>query len=54
MVLGVGMIVTMFLLKGGFLVEQMLDHCACMCPLNLSSYIGVYLITWFTVNSVQD
>ena len=41
-------------LRGAFLFERMLDSCACMCPLNVASDIGVYLVTWFTVNSSQD
>ena len=49
--LGVGMLVSMFLLKGGFLVERILYLCACMWPLTVASEIGVYLFTWFTVNS---
>ena len=35
--LGVEMIVSIFLLRGEFLVEKMLDRCACMWPLNVSS-----------------
>ena len=42
------MLVPIFLLKGAFLVEQMLDCCACMWPLTVASEIGV--VTWFTVH----
>ena len=49
--MGVEMVVSIFLLRGSFLVELMLDHWACMGPLNAASEIGVYLVTWFTVNS---
>ena len=49
--LGVEMVVSIFLLRGEFLVERMLDICICMWPLNAASEIGVYLVTWFTVNS---
>ena len=52
--LGVEMVVSIFLLKGASLVEQILDRCACMWPLNAASEIGVYLVTWFTLNSGQD
>ena len=51
--LGVDMVVSMFLLREAFLVEQMLDCCACMWSLTVASEIGVYLVTWFTVNSGQ-
>ena len=44
------MVVPIFLLKGKFLVEQMLYRCACMWPLTVASEIGVYLVTWFTVH----
>ena len=50
----VEMVVSIFLLKWDFLVEWMLDRCACMWPLNVASKIGVYLVTWFTVNSGHD
>ena len=43
--LGVEMVVSMLLLRGDFLVEQMLDRCACMWHLNVASEIGVYLVT---------
>ena len=49
--LGVDMVVSMFLLRGAFLVELMFYRYACMGPLNVASEIGVYLVTWFTVNS---
>ena len=52
--LGFGMVVSIFLLRGAFLVKLMLDLCACMWPLNVASEIGVYLVTWFTVNSGQN
>ena len=52
--LGVEMVASIFLLRGAFLVERMLDRCACMWPLNVASEIGIYLVTWFTVNSGQD
>ena len=48
------MVMYIFLLRGDFLVERMLDCCLCMCPLNVASEIGVYLVTWFTVNSGQN
>ena len=34
MELGVEVVVSIFFLRGAFLVEQMLDRCACMWPLN--------------------
>ena len=52
--LGVEKVVSIFLLRGAFFVERMLDCCACMWPMNLASEIGVYLVTWFTVSSGQD
>ena len=48
--LGVKMLVSIFLLGGVFLVEQMLDCSACMWHLTVASEIGVYLVTCFTVN----
>ena len=51
--LGVEMVVSIFLLRGVFLVELMLDCCAYMWTLNVASEIEVYLVTWFTVNSSQ-
>ena len=47
--LGVDMVVSIFLLRGPFLVERILDR-----YLTVSSEIGVYLVTWLTVNSGQD
>ena len=35
--LGVDMVVSVFLLRGAFLVKQMLDCCACMWNLNVAS-----------------
>ena len=52
--LGVEMIVYIFLLRGAFLVERMLDRCSCMWPFNVASEIGLYLVTLFTVNLGQD
>ena len=52
--LGVEMVLSIFLLRGDFLVERMLYHCACIWHFNVDSEIGVYLVTWFTVNSGQD
>ena len=52
--LGVEMVVSIFFLRGDFLVEIILYCCACMWPLNVASVIGVYLVTWFTINSGQD
>ena len=49
----VEMLVSIFLLSGEFLVEQMLNRCARMWPLNVASEIGAYLVTLFTVNSGQ-
>ena len=51
--LGVEMVVSIYFLRGACLVELMLDRCACMWTLNMASEIGVYLVTWFTVNSDQ-
>ena len=51
--LGVGMVVSIFLLEGGFLIEKKLDCCACMWPLTVDSKFRVYLVTWITVNSGQ-
>ena len=51
--LGVGMVVSIFL-RGSFLVERMLDFCACMWLLTVSSEIVVYLVTLFTINSVNS
>ena len=51
--LGVEMVVSIFLLRRAFLVELMLDCCAFMWTFNVASYIGVYLVTWITVNSCQ-
>ena len=43
--LGVEMVMSILLLRGAFLIEQILDQCACMWPLNVASEIGVYLFT---------
>ena len=50
----VEILVSIFLLGGGFLVEIMLDCCACRCHFNVASEIGVYLVTWFIVNLGKD
>ena len=42
-----------FLLRGAFLVEQILNSCAWMWSLTVASEMGVYLVTWFTGNSGQ-
>ena len=47
--LGVDMVVTIFLLRGAFWIELMLDRCACMWHFSVASEIGLYLGTWFTV-----
>ena len=52
--LGVNMLVSMFVLRGAFLVERMLYCCAYMWPVTVDSEIGLYLVTLLTVNSVQD
>ena len=52
--LGVGMVVSMFLLKWAFLVKRMLDCCSCMWPLTVTSEFGAYLVNWFAVNLGQD
>ena len=49
----VGMVVSILLLKGNFLVELMLYCCAYMWPLTVASEFGLYLVTWITVNSGQ-
>ena len=48
------MAVSIYLSRGSFLVERILDHCACMWPLTVASEIVVYLVNWFTVNLGQD
>ena len=50
----VEMLVSIFLLRGDFFVEKMLDRCAYMWPFNVASEIGLYLFAWFRVNSGQD
>ena len=52
--MGIDMVVPIFLLRGAFLVEQIMYHCAYMWLLTVASEIGVYLVTWFIVNSGQD
>ena len=52
--LGVEIVVSIFLFREDFLVELILDHCACMGTLNLASEIRIYLVTWFTDNLGQN
>ena len=46
------MVVSIYFL-GVFLVERMLDLYACIWTLTVAYETGVYLFTWFTVNSDQ-
>ena len=50
----VEMVVSIFVLRGEFLVERMLDRCESMWDLNMASEIGVYVVTCFTFNSGQN
>ena len=50
----IDMVVSIFLLIGATLAEQIFDRCLCICILTMALEIGVYVVTWFTVNPGQD
>ena len=52
--MGIDMVVSIFLLRGDFLVEKMLDQCSRMWNFTMASDIGLHLVPWFTVSSGQD